>query len=40
MVVPQFGVGTFRLAGQTAIDSVKTALEVNLGQLAPLGDLS
>ena len=26
--VPQFGVGTFRLSGQTVIDSVKTALEV------------
>lgn len=28
MIVPQFGVGTFRLSGQTVIDSVKTALEV------------
>ena len=27
-IVPQFGVGTFRLTGQTVIDSVKTALEV------------
>ena len=27
-IVPQFGVGTFRLSGQTVIDSVKTALEV------------
>ncbi|MFV5590681.1 2,5-didehydrogluconate reductase DkgB [Acinetobacter variabilis] len=26
-IVPQFGVGTFRLSGQTVIDSVKTALE-------------
>ena len=26
MIVPQFGVGTFRLSGQTVIDSVKTAL--------------
>ncbi|UUS59545.1 MULTISPECIES: 2,5-didehydrogluconate reductase DkgB [unclassified Acinetobacter] len=28
MIVPQFGVGTFRLAGETVIHSVKTALEV------------
>lgn len=28
MSIPQFGVGTFRLKGQTAIDSVKAALEV------------
>lgn len=27
-IVPQFGVGTFRLTGQTVIDSVKTALDV------------
>lgn len=27
-IVPQFGVGTFRLSGQTVINSVKTALEV------------
>lgn len=27
-IVPQFGVGTFRLTGQTVIDSVKNALEV------------
>ena len=27
-IVPQFGVGTFRLTGQTVIDSVKTALGV------------
>lgn len=27
-IVPQFGIGTFRLSGQTVIDSVKTALEV------------
>ncbi|ATO19180.1 2,5-didehydrogluconate reductase DkgB [Acinetobacter sp. LoGeW2-3] len=27
-IVPQMGVGTFRLSGQTVIDSVKTALEV------------
>lgn len=26
MIIPQFGVGTFRLSGQTVIDSVKTAL--------------
>ena len=28
MIVPQFGVGTFRLTGDTVIHSVKTALEV------------
>lgn len=28
MIVPKFGLGTFRLSGQTVIDSVKTALEV------------
>lgn len=28
MSIPQFGVGTFRLKGQTVIDSVRTALEV------------
>ena len=28
MIVPQFGVGTFRLTGETVIHSVKTALEV------------
>lgn len=27
-IIPQFGVGTFRLTGQTVIDSVKTALDV------------
>ena len=27
-IVPAFGVGTFRLSGQTVIDSVKTALDV------------
>ncbi|WP_432208702.1 2,5-didehydrogluconate reductase DkgB [Acinetobacter variabilis] len=27
-IVPQFGIGTFRLSGQIVIDSVKTALEV------------
>lgn len=27
-IVPQFGVGTFRLTGQTVIDSVKNALDV------------
>ena len=27
-IVLQFGLGTFRLSGQTVIDSVKTALEV------------
>lgn len=27
-IIPQMGVGTFRLSGQTVIDSVKTALEV------------
>ncbi|KAF5297820.1 hypothetical protein FQR65_LT19678 [Abscondita terminalis] len=27
-IVPQFGVGTFRLSGQTVIDSVKNALDV------------
>lgn len=27
-ILPQFGVGTFRLIGQTVIDSVKTALDV------------
>ena len=26
MIVPKFGVGTFRLSGQTVIDSVKNAL--------------
>ena len=28
MIVPKFGLGTFRLSGQTVIDSVKAALEV------------
>ncbi len=28
MIVPKFGLGAFRLSGQTVIDSVKTALEV------------
>ena len=28
MIVPKFGLGTFRLSGQTVIDSVKTALDV------------
>ena len=28
MIVPKFGVGTFRLTGQTVIDSVKNALDV------------
>ncbi|CAM3873122.1 2,5-didehydrogluconate reductase DkgB [Avibacterium endocarditidis] len=28
MTIPKFGVGTFRLQGQTVIDSVKNALEV------------
>lgn len=28
MIVPQFGVGTFRLSGQTVIDSIKNALSV------------
>ena len=28
MIVPKFGLGTFRLSGQTVIDSVKSALEV------------
>ena len=28
MMIPKFGLGTFRLTGQTVIDSVKTALEV------------
>ena len=28
MIVPQFGLGTFRLSGQTVIDSVKNALSV------------
>ncbi|TCM65107.1 2,5-diketo-D-gluconate reductase B [Acinetobacter calcoaceticus] len=28
MIVPPFGLGTFRLSGQTVIDSVKTALDV------------
>ncbi|WP_445116929.1 2,5-didehydrogluconate reductase DkgB [Acinetobacter sp. WZC-1] len=28
MIVPKFGVGTFRLSGQTVIDSIKTALNV------------
>ena len=28
MIVPQFGIGTFRLTGDTVIHSVKTALEV------------
>lgn len=28
MIVPKFGVGTFRLTGQTVIDSVKNALNV------------
>ena len=28
MIVPQFGLGTFRLTGQTVIHSVKTALEL------------
>ena len=28
MSVPSFGVGTFRLTGQTVIDSVRNALEV------------
>lgn len=28
MIIPQFGVGTFRLTGDTVIQSVKTALEV------------
>ncbi|CAB1220595.1 2,5-diketo-D-gluconic acid reductase B [Acinetobacter bouvetii] len=28
MIVPKFGMGTFRLSGQTLIDSVTTALEV------------
>ena len=27
-IVPQFGLGTFRLTGDTVIESVKTALEV------------
>lgn len=27
-IVPQFGVGTFRLSDQTVIDSVKNALDV------------
>ncbi|WP_407305237.1 2,5-didehydrogluconate reductase DkgB [Acinetobacter sp.] len=27
-IIPQFGLGTFRLSGQTVIDSVRTALEV------------
>ena len=27
-IVPAFGVGTFRLSGQTVIGSVKTALDV------------
>ena len=27
-IVPQFGIGTFRLTGQTVIDSVKNALDV------------
>ena len=26
MIVPQMGVGTFRLGGQTVIDSIKNAL--------------
>lgn len=28
MSVPSFGVGTFRLTGQTVIDSVRNALDV------------
>ena len=28
MTLPNFGVGTFRLSGQTVIDSVRTALEL------------
>ena len=28
MIIPQFGVGTFRLTGDSVIQSVKTALEV------------
>jgi len=28
MSVPSFGVGTFRLSGQTVIDSVRNALDV------------
>lgn len=28
MAIPQFGIGTFRLKGETVIDSVRTALEV------------
>lgn len=28
MSVPSFGLGTFRLTGQTVIDSVKSALEL------------
>jgi 2,5-diketo-D-gluconate reductase B len=28
MSIPSFGVGTFRLKGQTAIDSVRNALDV------------
>jgi len=28
MTIPSFGVGTFRLAGQAAVDSVRTALEL------------
>lgn len=28
MIIPQFGAGTFRLSGQTVIDSVRTALEL------------
>ena len=28
MIVPKFGVGTFRLEGQVVIDSVKNALDV------------
>lgn len=28
MTIPNFGVGTFRLQGQTVIDSVKNALDV------------
>ena len=27
-IIPAFGVGTFRLSGQTVIDSIKTALDV------------